>query len=66
MADSLVFEAQDNFSNLDTTYNKILEIYSYRKLWEGGQVGRVGSESFLPGFFNENGPATYAQPRGSR
>lgn len=62
VSDSLVSEVQTDHSNLDTTYNKILGIYLHRKLWEGGQVGGGGGSPFLPGFFNENGPATYDRP----
>jgi hypothetical protein len=64
--DLLVLEARTNLSNLDTTYNKILEIYSYRKLWEGGQVGGVGGNAFLSTLLYEKGPTTYSQPRGVR
>ena len=66
VADSLAFEAQSNHSDLDTTYNKVFEIYFYRKLGKGGQVGGLTAGRFFPGFFNENGLATYDRPRRTR
>jgi len=66
VTDSLAFEAQSDLSDLDTTYNKVFEIYFYRKLGKGGQVGGVDGRPFLPGFFNENRLATYDRPRRTR